>query len=378
MNENAGSGAPPDRSPRNVEGSGAALDPSRVRRLLVVRLDNVGDVVLLTPALRALRAALPDAHVTLLASPAGEQVGPLLRPWVDEVIGVRSLWQDVSGALPFDPAREFALIHQMAAGAYDAAVISSSFSQSPHPPAYACYLAGIPIRAALSPDFAGGVLSHPVPPTPDGTHQADRGLALVTALGAPSVGKDLALRVPAEAAVTATRTLADAGVTGGFCVAAPGASCPSRRYDPDRFVRVVAQLAAQTARPVVVVGGPREVELAQAVASAPAVVSIAGQTSVPELAAVIDRAAVVIANNSAPLHLAEALDRPVVALYSGAERESEFRPRRAPLRLLRRPTACTPCRTFACPYQLECLDLDPEDVVRAALSLLPATRRVAS
>lgn len=356
----------------------AALDPARVRRLLVARLDNLGDIVLLTPALRALRVALPTAHVTLLASPGGALLGPLL-PWVDEVRSVRALWQDASGALAFEPARERALVEALAGGGYDAAVISTSFSQSPHPAAYACYLAGIPVRGALAGDFAGGVLSHPVPPPPDGTHQADRALALVAALGAPAAGTALELRIPAEARAGAAAALGRAGVSQRYAVVAPGASCPSRRYDPECFAAVAASLPSAAGLDVVVVGSERERPLAEHVAqgarraSGPGatIVSLAGATGVGELAAVIDGAELVVTNNSGPLHLADALRRPTVALFAGTERESEYAPRDAPLRLLRRATACAPCRTLTCPYAQECLDIPAQEVVAAARSLLP-------
>jgi len=347
-----------------------ALDGAR--RVLVVRLDNVGDVVLLTPALRALRRALPDAHVTLLASPAGAHVAPLLTA-VDEVRTLRALWQDASGALPFDPARERAAVDDLAAGAYDAALIATSFSQSPHPPAYACYLAGIPIRAALSPDFAGSVLSHPVAAPAAGGHQADRTLALLAGLGIAAAGPQLELAVPAAAAVGARGLLDGVGAGDRYAVVAPGASCPSRRWDPARFGAAAAGIAARAGMTAVVVGSAREAPLADqvvAAAASPDVVSVAGKTDLAELAAVVAGAAVVVTNNSGPMHLADAFARPTVALFAGTEREAEFAPRTAPLRLLRRPTVCSPCRAFACPYQMECLDIGPGAVVDAALDLL--------
>ncbi|MCA9973042.1 MAG: hypothetical protein KC425_22645, partial [Anaerolineales bacterium] len=87
---------------------------------------------------------------------------------------------------------------------------------------------------------------------------------------------------------------------------------------------------------------------------------------------VIRRAAVVLANNSAPLHIADAFDRPQVILYAGTEYLSQWRPRRAPARLLRRPTTCTPCYRFECPYNQECLDVPPAEVAAAVLNLLAA------
>jgi ADP-heptose:LPS heptosyltransferase len=92
--------------------------------------------------------------------------------------------------------------------------------------------------------------------------------------------------------------------------------------------------------------------------------------SVPQLAGVIRRAALVIANNSGPLHMADAFGRPMVILFSGSEQESQHRPRTSPARLLRRPTFCSPCRLFRCAYQMECLDIPPAEVVAAALDML--------
>ena len=119
------------------------------RNMLAVRLDNLGDVLMLGPALRAVKETSPAARITLLASPGGAMAAPLL-PWIDEVMTWRPVWQDVGGRMPFDPARERELISLLAACAFDAALIFTSFSQTPHAPGYACYLAGIPLRAGES------------------------------------------------------------------------------------------------------------------------------------------------------------------------------------------------------------------------------------
>ncbi len=160
---------------------------------------------------------------------------------------------------------------------------------------------------------------------------------------------------------------------------APGASAASRRYDPARYGAVAHSLAGlghpATGQPltVVLLGSEREADLVAPMLSAGGarrLVSLAGRTGVPELAAVIDRAALVIANNSGPLHMADALGRPMVIMYSGTEWESQWRPRSAPATLLRRETACSPCFQFQCPYNMECLDFEPASVVAAALDLL--------
>lgn len=343
----------------------------QVRRILAVRLDNIGDVVMLGPALRAVKAAMPDTHVTLMASPAGTQVAPLL-PWVNDVFTYRAVWQDASWAFPLDPEREQDLTRMLHAGAYDAALIFTSFSQSPYPPAYACYLAGIPLRIGQSKEFGGSVVSTWVRSLPDATHQVDRNLHLVQSAGFDLAGNHLELHVPDGVQANADDLLRGIGVApdAPFVVLAPGASCPARRYDPARFAAVAQMLAGDL--PVVVVGSAKEEGIVAPLRALdhPAIRFLIGQTGVPELAAVIRRAALVVANDSGPMHFADAFRRPMVVLYSGTERESQWEPRAAPSVLLRRPTFCAPCHLFVCPYHMECLDISPGEVVAHARRLL--------
>lgn len=347
-----------------------------VRRLLVIRLDNVGDVVLLSPSLRALRQALPQASITLMTSPAGSQVAPLL-PWVDDIIVHRAVWQDISRNIPQCPEQQMALIDLLRQRQFDAAVIFTSFSQSPYPPAYVCYLAGIPLRLGQSPAFGGGILSDWIRPSRDDNHQAERNLFLLESVGFSIPDRHLALEIPDGAQETAARLLHRRGINpeAPYIVVAPGASCSTRRYPAHQFAAVMRQLTFTTTLPIVVVGSEAEQErfrpmLAQELGER--VVSLVGDTTLPELAAIIRRAQVVLANNSGPLHIADAFARPMVILYSGTEHESQWRPRRAPARLLRRPTSCSPCYAFHCPYQLECLDIPPQEVANDVLSLLDA------
>jgi ADP-heptose:LPS heptosyltransferase len=364
----------------------APVDWASVRRVLAVRLDNLGDVVMVTPALRALRAALPPgARMDLLASPAGASLAPLLAGpgsgAVDEVLPLRAVWQDASGALPLDPARELAVVERIRAGSYDAVVVFTSFSQSPWPVASVAYLAGVPVRVGQSREFGGSLLSHWVTPPGDEVHQVDRALHLVEAVGVPDAGRDLRLDVPPAAAEEAAAARRAAGLPAGepYALIAPGASCPSRRYPPERFAAAASRLAA-AGLPVAVAGSDREAALVDEVVSgagsAGVVRGLAGAVGVPGLAALVDGAAVAVTNNSGGMHLADAVRTPLVAMFAGTELESQFAPRSTPVTLFRVPTDCSPCRAFACPYALECLDVPPHAVAEAALEL--AGRRAAA
>jgi ADP-heptose:LPS heptosyltransferase len=342
---------------------GRPPDWRAVQRVLVVRADNLGDVVMTTPALRALRRAAPHARVDLLASPAGAQVAPLI-PAVTGVLTVSASWQQAGPTRPAAAlaAEEARLVDRVRAGNYDAMLVFTSHSQSPWPVAHVGMLAGIGLRAVHSTEFGGAVATHWVTPPPVGTHQVDRCLHLLAALGVPPAGPGLELAIP-----PCDRVPGDP-----FAVLAPGGSCPAKRYPPERFAAVARRLA-DAGLTVLVTGAPKEAPLVDVVvadAAHPLVVPL-GAVPVPELAGVIAAADVVVCNNSGCLHLADAARVPVVVTYAGTEARTEMAPRTtAAAEVLGVPVPCSPCRQFSCPYHQQCLDLDPEHVAAAALRMI--------
>lgn len=349
--------------------------PRDLQRILAVRLDNIGDVVMTGPALRALRGAFPSAEITLMASPAGSQVGPLL-PWVNAVIPWRAIWQDISPQVVIDTEKEYRLVAMLEEGQFDAVFIFTSFSQSPYPPAYVCYLARIPLRVGQTKEFGGGLLTHWVKSLPDTEHQVERNLHLLRSVGLPDLGLNLELRVPPEHEQSANEILRKAGIAAGepYMVLAPGASCPARRYADERFAQAAEQITAASKLPILLLGSQREIAtfpaLENLAARHPGIISLIGQTTVPEMGAVIQRSRLVIANNSGSMHFAAAFRRPMVILFSGTELLEQWAPNTPDARFLFRPVPCSPCHGFQCPYQLECLDIPPQDVAQEVLNLL--------
>jgi ADP-heptose:LPS heptosyltransferase len=343
----------------------------QARHILAIRPDNIGDVIMLGPALRAIKETSPGAQITLLASPAGATAAPLL-PWVDDVLPCRALWQDL-GQLAFDPTREGQLCDTLAARRFDAALCFTSFSQSPHPPGYLCYLAGIPLRAGESKEFGGGVLTTELRGvTADEEHQVERNLHLVEALGFVARERQLAIAIADAARDAAAALLRGVGLDPArpFVLLHPGASAEARRYPPARFGEV-GRLLLERGWPVLITGVGREAPLAEAaLARAPGARALLGDTSLAEYAALVECAALTICGNTLPLHLADAVGTPVLALYSGTDRESQWGPRAAPARLLRRPTPCHPCYRFTCPIGQPCLDIPATEVADAAEALL--------
>ncbi len=340
------------------------------RNILAVRLDNIGDVVMLGPALRAVKETVPAARLTLLATPGGATAAPLL-PWIDAVMTWRPVWQDL-GHLPFDPQRERELIWALSTRRFDAALIFTSFSQTPHVPGYVCYLAGIPLRAGESKEFGGSTLSNELKGTPDTLHQVERNLRLVETLGFVARDRRLLLELPDAARAAAPKLLQQAGLDPSepFVLLHPGASAQARRY-PAEQLGDVAWLLSTQGWPVLVTGVDHEAPMVSTVLKrAPAARGLIGNTGLSEYAALIERAALVICGNTLPLHLADALGTPVLALYSGTDYEEQWRPRNTTHRLLRQATPCHPCYLFHCPIGLPCLAIAPEAVVTAAQQLL--------
>lgn len=345
---------------------------NRARDILAMRLDNIGDVIMAGPALRAIKANLPEARLTLMASPAGAQAAELL-PWIDDVLPWRVLWQDL-GHLDFNPAREWELVTALRERRFDAAIIFTSFSQTPHPAGFICYLAGIPLRLGESKETGEGALTGTLVAAPDELHQAERNLRLIESAGFRADDRRLAIRIPEPARQSAMALLAERGLFPGapYLLLNPWASCPARTYHRDRFAEAASSLSGLTGWPVVVTGvakdRTRSGPLLDALGSR--AVDLIGATSVPELAALVAGARLVLTNDTSAMHLADATGTPSVVLFSGTDYESQWRPRHSPSRLLRRETPCSPCYRFTCPYHLECLDISPREVVDAGLELL--------
>ncbi|HEY0443425.1 MAG TPA: glycosyltransferase family 9 protein [Candidatus Limnocylindrales bacterium] len=352
---------------------------SNVGEVLAVRLDAMGDVLMTTPALRAIRATVPDARLTLLTSPGAAEVAACI-PELDAVIAHDVPWMKATAART-DPAPDLELIDRLRAGRFDAAVIFTVHTQDPLPAALTCWLAGIPLRLAHSRDNPYQLLTDwvrdPEPLEPI-RHEVQRQLDLVAAVGYRTEDTHLSFRVPPDASRRVRGMLAGLGLHAAapWAVLHPGATAPSRRYPPERFAAAARALATEDGWRFVVTGSPGEAELAASVARAigPAAVPLAGQLSLGELSALIAVAPVVITNNTGPAHLAAAVGTPVVDVY--ALTNVQHTPWRVRHRLVINDVPCRGCRKSVCPLgHNACLTGIPaESVAAAARELVPAPR----
>jgi lipopolysaccharide heptosyltransferase II len=350
-------------------------DWRQVRNVLCIRLDAMGDVLMTTPALRALREGRDDRRLTLMTSPAGAAAGRLV-PWVDDLMVYDAPWMKAtaarSGAGP-----EFAVIDRLGRAGFDAAVIFTVYSQNPLPAAVLCYLAGIPLRLAHCRENPYQLLTGWIPdPEPDRfiRHEVRRQLDLVAAVGFRADDERMGIAIPHRARRHAETCLKSYGIgeARDWVVIHPGCSAPSRRYPAESYSEVARRLARDHGFRVVFTGEQSEREAVDAVRQGmegtPAI-SLAGELDLAELAALIERAPLLVANNTGPVHIAAAVGTPVVDLY--ALTNPQHTPWGVPNRVLFHDVPCKYCYKSICPQgHHDCLRLvRPEDVVTAVIEL---------
>lgn len=159
-------------------------DWQNVKRVLVIQLGEVEDLVLTSSALETLRQSLPNAAITLMVAPTLSQIAL-------QISGVEHiLVYEGTGFTSLKAEPELNLIEQLSRHAFDAAVIFTNAGKSPYALAYICYLAGIPIRLAQSQEFGGSVLSQWVKLQETDT-SVNEHLFLLESAGFPTAGGQL-------------------------------------------------------------------------------------------------------------------------------------------------------------------------------------------
>lgn len=351
----------------------------RAANVLCVRLDAMGDVLMTTPAIRALKesgaAAGRARRITLLTSRSGAEVAPLI-PEIDDVIVYDAPWMKATGAR-LDAREDLGMIDRLRSRGFDAAAIFTVYTQNPLPAAMLCYLAEIPLRLAHCRENPYRLLTDWVRETEPASsvrHEVRRQLDLVAEVGARAVDERLSLRVPAEARRRVAGLLDGLAIDRAtpWVVIHPGASAPSRRYAPEGFAQAARRLAREAHCRVIFTGSDSERSLVESIRAAMAApsFSLAGELTLAELAALIARAPLLISNNTGPAHVAAAVGTPVVDLY--ALTNPQHTPWQVPSRVLNHDVPCQPCYRSVCPEgHHDCLRLvEPEEVFRAALDLL--------
>jgi lipopolysaccharide heptosyltransferase II len=358
------------------------LEAANVRRILVIRLDLLGDLVLSLPAIHALKQAYPQARVTVLALPYA--AGLLeLAPEVDEVLSydVNRVRRPADVLRPRHWRELFDVIGQLRLARYDLCL-------SLHGP-FACVMAWLsrcPRRYGYAAEAYPFMLTDTLP---GGRyqlrqHEALYGLKLAELAGAaaPRLGATPApkLAVPPAEQRRMRHLLAEWEIRPDslLVVVHPGASNGSaKRWLPDAWGRLASRLHADLAAAVVISGTPGEAAIVGEVVRAcdfkPVI--LAGQTSIPQLGALLKRADLLLSSDSGPAHMAAALGTPQVTIF-GPTDPVVYAPLSAKAVVLRRDLPCSPCydarATAECRFgHVNCMrELTPEEVYGACVRLL--------
>ncbi len=309
--------------------TGIAVSPSRI---LIVKPSAIGDVVHTLPVLNLVRKRYPAAHIAWMVTPT---CGGILQghPQLNEII-------------PFERkklSRTWALIQTLRRGRFDLVLDLQGLFRS----GLFTWLSGAAVRVgfANAREMAPLFYTHHVPVPDTEVHAIERYLSMAEAVGCE--------RGPVEYVFPtddADRRAVDAMLGDGspFVVMLPGTNWPTKRWPVEKFAEMAAPLKERFGLRTVLAGGPRD---GDAVAKLlPNALNLSGKTSLRQLVALLEKASLVIANDSGPMHIAVALGRPLVTPF-GPTNPVRTGPYGRPDSVVRVDLPCSPCYSETCSHQ---------------------------
>ncbi len=332
-------------SPRD----GSRTDPSRFRKVLLIRLRRIGDIILTTPAVRVLRTALPRAELVYVVE---EPYRKLVEgnPDIDRVV-----------AVPKGAARRdfLALVRSVRNAGYDAVI---DFHGGPRASLLAL-LSGAKVKAGYAVKYRGLFYNVRIPrgPKEGRIHSVVNHVNLVRALGIEA-GDIPGLVLPGPAG----RDLAFGLPPGPFIALHVGAGNRFRYWGTDNLVRLARLLGEIPGTRVALIGGPEDKAAeAEILEKAPGTLSCVARLDLAGTADLLRRAAVFVGPDSGPMHIAAAVGTPIVAWF-GPTLPANFAPWKPAggARIIGKALDCRPCRQRRCvPGDFRCLQLiTPEEV----------------
>lgn len=332
---------------------------------IVVRFPNwVGDAILARPALDSLAARYPEAEIVIAA---GE--------WVRDLFGAEPGGFRV---LAIDGGRTrrglAAAAEALRAEAFDIGLLfTNSFGS-----ALLLRKAGIPERWGYRRDGRSVLLTRGVkPPDPQAEprHHVHYYLDLVQALGFPPVDPVLKLTpTPAERAEAKAR-LREQGAEEGrpLVILNPGAAFgPAKRWPAERFAALAGRLRHAAGARIVLTGSAEEAPLTAEIAAGleEPPIDLAGRTTLRGLLGIMAEASLFVTNDTGPMHMANALRVPVVAVFGPTEPRATA-PFHPPSVVLKKDAPCGPCLYRTCPFDHRCLKaITAEEALTAGLAFL--------
>lgn len=291
----------------------------KCKNLLVIRPDNMGDLLMCVPALRALKQTF-NCRITLLTSTMAELIVPYL-PEIDNTIIFDLPWVKVNEVNNVEDIQ--GLIITLKQHSFDAAIIFTVCSQNPMPSIMLAYLAGIPLRLAYCRENPYNLLTHWAPDKEPYTfiqHQVSRDLALVATIGAYTSDDLLSFTLPKNSWTNAAKKMEESGVdlTKPWLILHAPVSEKKREFDPEKWVAAARLIRNEMDCQIVLTGTIRELELVTRLHKdiGKNAFVLAGVFKLNEFMAAIQNAPLVLSVNTATIHIAAAAGTPVVVLYA--------------------------------------------------------------
>lgn len=340
------------------------------KKILVVRTDRIGDVVLTTPVFKALRENYPQAHIAAMVSPHTKEIleGS---PYIDEII-VYDKDKHHKGAAAF-----WKFVLRLKKKRFDLAIVLHTKKRLN----LITFLANIPRRIGFAEKgkFSLLLTDRLKDTRPLGLkHEADYCLDVLKELGLKLMDRKLHISLKKEALDWAEQVLAENGIgkDDKIAVIHPGASCPSKRWFKERFAVLADKLAQDYGFKIIVISGPKDIAIADDIEkdSKHKIINLAGKISLSQTAAILKKANIFISNDSGPVHISSAVGTPVISIFG--RNQAGLSPLRwGPLgerdKYLHKPPGCNICLAHKCLKGFDCLKaITIEDVLGAVDKIL--------
>jgi len=360
------------------------------KRILLLRTEQIGDLVLATPAIKAVRESFPYAHIAVLAqsrtasllkfNPDVNEIISCTLPWYERErhpIGIASPIKRVAATIQYHwrcLKAVFQLAHQLRRKQFDVAIDFGGHIYS----LMVMATARIPVR--IGDPRAGGkfLLTHPVT-TDDKKHEVERCLDIVGILGVKTPKPQLTLNWSPKDEEHVTKLWTHLGLDENRPVIAihPFSFEPSRCWRLENWAIVSDALVDRFRAQVLFIGSAADQTAVSNIQSKMRnqSISLCGKLSLLQLAALLKRCDLMIGVNSAPAHIAAAVGTPVVSVWSSAYLPEKWAPYTPNLRIVRKQVPCADCRLVKCPLPISCMDMiTPEEVIAAVEGMLTRSK----
>jgi len=339
---------------------------TKPKRILVVRTDRLGDVILSTPVIKNLRLYFPEAYIAFMCRPYTLAVVEK-NPYLDEVIvyDKHGKHKGFLGSIKF----AFYLRNKQ----FDWAIIL-------HPTNRAhiiTFLAGIPFRVGWDKKYPI-LLNKRIPhyKQEGKKHEVEYTLDLLRSLNIPIKDKELFFPLPEVGREKVDDLLIEEGIKNNdkIILIHPSASCPSRRWPQDNFIRLIEIIKSSIDAAIIIVTVEQEKKFADKIIEKADVIDFRGKLDISELGVLIKRSTLLISNDSGPVHIAASLNTPVISIV-GRNNPGLSPVRWQPLGkksfYFHKDVGCKECLAHNCVRGFICLrEITPEEVAKKAILII--------